>query len=622
MRRALWLSVIVLAVATAAAQSRKPFSDLPGVSDFSATTTQLKASLVPSHIPVASGERFHLAVELQVADGWVYYSPDPGPLVLSAELAVSAEGLIVGEVLWPMDHAKTMTIGDEKVVNNVYTGRVVVYVPITVPDSVSPGTYNVVVQPRGQLCEKICIDIRGVEAMTTVQVGLTSQAHPDWTDEFSAGLAEAIPAAQFKAVHKQAAQAETPADKITSGLGQPGRLTLWAGLGLALLAGVTLNIMPCVLPVIPLRILSIVEMAGQSRRRFVTLGLAFAGGMILFFAAIAVISMILRLTSGQAINISDHFQYPAVRIALAMILVALAANLFGVFTILVPSKLAGLEQRSVRQGHTKSAGMGFMMAVLATPCSFAFLLAAMAWAQVQPLWLGTVAILLIGAGMAAPHVLLAAFPGLLQRLPKPGRWMELFKQAMGFLLLPVAIWLLSTLSEDSWPFWVAGYAVVLTFGLWMWAHWVRYDAALWRKLIVRTLAVVLVVAAGVWMLPKPAPLAVAFERFDTEHIDEARQNGRIVLVKVTAAWCTECRVIDYRIYDASDIAEQLYRRGVVPIKADVTDYDSPASQWLRQTHGGAPPMTILYPPGDGPPRWLIGGFSKQELLQALDEAAE
>jgi len=610
---ALWL---LLVAAPGYAQVGLPAGLLEGLAGDGAAGS-LRVRAIASHTQVKGGQEFLIGLEVSIAEGWVYYSPDPGPIVLGARLDVSAGDWIVGEPLWPPDEPETVSIGAETIVNNVYTGKALVYVPIRVPRTARPGKHTIRLAPGGQICEKVCIDIEGVSASVTVSVGSSAVANPQWSGRIAAGLAAAMTAEQLKASHVEAAAGPV----ATRYFGAGAAMAVWAGLGLALLAGLTLNIMPCVLPVIPLRILSIVEMARKSRRRFVTLGLAFAGGIMLFFVGLAVVSALLRAATGQAVNISDHFQYPAVRIALAMVLVALTANLFGVFHVIVPSRLAALAGESRGQGHVRSLGMGLMMAVLATPCSFAFLFAAMAWAQLQPLWLGTFAILLVGVGMAAPHAILCAFPGLLEKLPRPGRWMELFKQAMGFLLLCVVIWLISTLSEDAWPFWVAAYGAVLAFALWMWANWVRHDASLVRKVVIRGLAAAIAVGAGLWMLPEPDAPADGFESFDESLIAAGRAQGRIVLVKVTASWCTECRVIEHRVYKSPQIARELTARNVLAIKADVTNRGNPASKWLRKGFGGAPPMTIIYPPGDRPAILLPGGFSPADLIRALDAAA-
>ena len=612
---------ILAMVSGASGQIFSPFGTTQA--DFS-VKDYLQVRAIPSHLTVIGGQEFHIALEVRIAPEWVYYSPDPGPIVLPGKLSVTAGQLKVGETLWPKDESKAITIGDETIVNNVYTDLAIIYVPVRVPPDITSGQQEIVVELGGQICKDVCMDIKGVIARVSVQIGPTDRINPEWTDEISAGLSEAMTAEQLTEYHAEIALPQSPTTGQTAIRTYRSERTVWWWIGLALLAGVTLNIMPCVLPVIPLRILSIVSMANESRRRFITLGLAFAAGIMLFFVGVAAVSAILRLAADQTINISDHFQYPAVRIALAMVLVALAVNLFGAFNILVPSKVAALEPGALREGHLKSLGMGFMMAVLATPCSFAFLFAAMAWAQIQPLWLGTVAILLIGAGMAAPHALLAGFPGLVGKLPKPGRWMELFKHSMGFALILVTIWLISTLGQNTRAFWVLAWAVVLGFSLWMWGSWVRYDAALLRRWSVRCLAVLLAVGSGFWMLPARAASTsgVEFEAFNEDRISEARNAGQILLVKVTASWCLECKVVNARIYKAPEVADELRTRGIIAMKADVTDRNRPASKWLRRNIGGAPPQTLIFPPDGRGVIQIVGSFSRDALTAALNDARE
>ena len=587
--------------------------DFPGAGVVEAGQPSLQA--VASHTHVARGQTFHVAADVVIPDGWVYYSPDPGPNVMAGEVVVDAPGLKVGQVLWPRDKAKRDEVGG---VQNVYTSRAIVYVPLTVPAGATAETFDITLTLGGQVCQDVCKNVRGVAAVATMSLAQAAMADPQWAGDsaIAGGLAAAMVPERLKDARggkKQTTQVITAVNAQD--------YTLWTGLGIAVLAGLTLNIMPCVLPVIPLRILSIVRMAGESRRRFVTLGLAFAGGIFLFFVGVAVLNIILRQATSHTLNFSEHFQYREFRIVMAMIVIALAANLFGAFNITVPGRLAASEGGK-QPGHLSSLGMGVMMAVLATPCSFAFLAGALAWAQGQTIALGTVVILLIGLGMAVPHALLCAFPKLVDKLPRPGRWMELFKQSMGFVLLPVALWLLATLGTDTYPFWVAGFGVALAFGLWIWGTWVRFDASLPRKIVIRGLAVVMVVLVGCVALPLPEQAGhVQFVPFDAARIAAARKEGQTVVLKFTATWCTKCKVLEYRVYRTEPLAEAFRQRGVLAMKGDVTDHGTPAAELLRERYGGAPPVTVVYPPGDKPEIVLIGSFTTSDLIAALDAAA-
>jgi len=437
----------------------------------------------------------------------------------------------------------------------------------------------------------------------------------------SAGLKAAVPADVLPQLRAGAAAATRPAGIVSRPQGVAD-LTVWAGVGLALLAGLILNVMPCVLPVIPLRVLSLARMAGESRRRRIAMGLAFAGGIVLFFVAIAAVNVVFRLAWQRSFSVGGLFGFQGVRIAMALVLVALAANLFGLFTVVVPRRLAAMNRPAQgRGGCASSMGMGLMMAVLATPCSFAILAQAFAWSQLVSLWLGTIAIVLIGVGMAVPHAVLAAFPALLEKLPRPGRWMELFKQSMGFLLLPVAVWLIFAGPGDSYPAWVVAYAVVLAACLWVGGSWVRHDAPPARKGIVRAVAAALAVAAGIWMLTPPAPAAVPFEPFDLARIQQAGRDRRTVLIQFTSATCLSCYYLEKTVYNDPAVARALAGREVLPVKGDVTDASGPAGKMLREQFTGAPPLTVILPPGGGKVVRLDGKFTKAKLIEALDEAA-
>ncbi len=566
----------------------------------------LRASAVSSHETAVPGDTVHVALVLDIDEKGAFYGTDPGKYAKPAVLTVDAGGLDAGDPVWPAPQRYEQDLAGETVVQWVYKNEAVVYVPITIPADAGKKNYTIALNMDGQVClPDKCID---VDAAAEVAIAVGDETVPNlaWNDRFAAGIEEARAAA---ATDRRPAAGGTPPGGVTD-------LTVFSGLGLALLAGLILNIMPCVLPVIPIRIISLVTMAGQDRRRMVTLGLAFAAGIVLFFVAVAAANIVFRLAFEQIFTISGLFQYRAARVILALIIVAVAANLLGAFEILVPGRIAGMGQGG-GGGHLSSVGMGLMMAVLATPCSFAILANAVAWAQYVPLWLGTVAIVLIGVGMAVPHALLAAFPSLVEKLPQPGNWMENFRKLMGFILLPVAVWLIHAGSADAYPAWVTAYAVVLVMCLWIWGSWVRYDASFIRKLLVRSIAGGIAVAAGIVMLSPPGEDLVDFRDYDTAAIRRARENGRTVLVKFTSATCTSCIIIDRTVYSDPAVASKLAEENILPVVADVTDADSAAARVLKERYTAAPPLTVLLPP-DGEPVRLDGKFSSADLIEKID----
>ncbi len=626
LRRRTTLCLLLLVAGVAWAQGRPAEMTAEPAQWESPGNSYIHVEVVPSLSGAPVGEAFHIAVKLTIDEGWVLYSPDPGATDLFAPLA----GEVVGEssqlefdqALWQMDEQHSADAGDgEIIISNVYQGGTVVYLPARVLSGAG-GEANATITLSGQLCSDASFQCLNVEKTASVTVRVSDAAidNPAWTGELARGLGEAVSEEQLR-LGRAARSASGSGDSILSQVGP--NWSLWTGLAIAVLAGLILNVMPCVLPVIPIRVMSLVDAAHGSRGRFVSLGLAFSGGIVLFFVGLGVVNVVLRLATAGVLSWGRHFQLESFRIALGMLMVALACNLFGLFNVIVPRRLMEMDSGvSARAGgHVGAAGMGLMMAVLATPCSFALLMSVLGWAAVQPIWLGTTAIVLMGGGMAAPHAVLTAFPSLVSKLPKPGRWMELLKQGMGFAILAVAAWLVGTLSETSYVMRVTIFGVTLAFALWMWGAWVRYDAPLGRKLVVRAGALAVVIVAGIFLLPSPAPLAVEFEPFSQARIADAGSEGSIVLVKFSATWCISCKWVDRTIYDNQDVARQLLDLGVVTIKGDVSESNSPANALLYGQLKGAPPLTVIYPPGDGPAIRLEGKFSRADLTAALDRAA-
>jgi thiol:disulfide interchange protein DsbD len=414
--------------------------------------------------------------------------------------------------------------------------------------------------------------------------------------------------------------------KDTAFGGKPARPAPWApypvgiALALAFAAGLSLNVMPCVWPVLPLIIMRIAKQSHGSRTKSAALGLAFCAGIILFFACLAGANAALRLLYHTLLQWGDQFRNPVFVASMAVLLVILAEFCFGVFTIGIPASISG--GGSSGTGYAGAAATGFLAAVLSTPCSFAILAAAFAWAQAQSLPLGTLAILVIGAGMAAPYAVLTSTPALSQRLPRPGRWMELFKQAVGFILLAVAIKLIAAVPQSHRTR-VLYFAVAAAFCAWIWGGWVGYETARGRRWLFRAVAVALAVAAG-WLLFAPAAAdGIDWQPYDGGRLEEAVAAGRPVLVKFTAEWCLSCQVVDATVYKRAGIADLIRRKGVLAMRGDTTVSGQPATVDLKERFAepGVPVSIFFTPAREEPARWRGLGFAGelQDLLEGLED---
>jgi len=532
--------------------------------------------------PVRMGGQPGIAAIFEGTDDLHYYAkPETAPAP-GFELKVEAQskGLEFGRAVFPKWGAFVDSLGNEI---EVYVGRFVVFVPITAVGAPA----EVAVAEAGD----VDVKITGIACTSTVCLPPFEKmlrTRIDWSQRDS-----------WKSIRLELA-------------GAPD-YSVWFALALAFIAGLALNIMPCVWPILPLVIMRIVDQAKSGRKQSVMMGLAFCIGILLFFACLAGANIILKSFYDRRLSWGDHLRNPVVVTALALLMIVMALFMFGIFTITVPSSIAS--KSGSGKGYVGSLGMGFLAAILSTPCSFGILTLAFVWAQGQPLPLGTLAIMVIGLGMAAPYAVLTSMPGWLKRLPRGGRWMELFKQALGFVLLVIAVKLIKAVPADN-RINLLYFAVVLSFCIWVWGTWVTYGTRLSRKLLVRGIAVLLVVPAG-WFFSRPE--LVDWQDYDSALIESAKSERKPVLIKFTADWCTNCEVVDKFVFMRKDIAELIDEKGVLAVKGDTTKATQPATLDLKNVYEEpGVPVTMLFLPGETEPRRLRKLFFADELRALLE----
>jgi thiol:disulfide interchange protein len=390
---------------------------------------------------------------------------------------------------------------------------------------------------------------------------------------------------------------------------------------LALLAGLSINVMPCVLPVIPLILARLIDQSKQPGGSRLATGIAFCAGVILFFAVFALISAIINLTTGAVLDLNSLFRYPSAVIVLFLAIVFFGLAMLDVVTLSLPSSVTGRQSTAASLAGT--AGIGFFAAILSTPCSGALLGFVLVWAQTQPLSVSTIAIILMGVGMALPYAVIVSVPSLLERIPKPGTWMEVFKKSTAFLLFFIAVKLtLAALPKDRLLN-VLMYGIIFSFCVWMWGKWVGFSTPAGRKWAVRAIAVALAVGAGLWLLPAPPKVSIDWQPYDRALIQQATAAGRPVLLKFTADWCSNCKLLDSRVFHDPEVAHLIEQKNVLPIRADTTLFDYPATIDLTKVYGeaGNVPVTIVLRP-DGQLWKKRGIFGKDELIAILKAIPE
>jgi thiol:disulfide interchange protein DsbD len=413
----------------------------------------------------------------------------------------------------------------------------------------------------------------------------------------------------IRPVAANATPRSTPTSPAAPTLGLP-RALLFGFLG-----GFILNLMPCVLPVIALKILGFLRQAGESRQRVFRLGAAFVGGIYAWFLALAV-AMVAARALGHSLNWAFQFQNPGFVLGAMLFLLVFALNLLGVFEVWLPGT-DRLAAASDREGYGGAFLHGVFATLLATPCTAPFLGSALGFALGQG---GLVVVALFAAiatGMSLPYLLLTAQPAWMRWIPKPGTWMVRFKQAMGFLLLGTVVWLLgvygslhgSGVGSAQWLLLAVGAAC------WIFGTWFTPVASGVERTFA-SVAIVAILAAG-FALGRPTAVE-GWEPWSPERVAALRAEGKPIFVDFGAEWCTNCKYNERFVLSKASVREAM--RGVTTLRADWTKGDPAITAELRRLGRGGVPVYLVYPAGKGEPELLPELLTESTVLEALQRA--
>lgn len=401
--------------------------------------------------------------------------------------------------------------------------------------------------------------------------------------------------------------------------------SLGAALLLALLGGALLNLMPCVFPVLSLKVMGFAQHAGEHRKLW-SGGLAYTAGVVLSFVALAGLLLALR-AAGEQLGWGFQLQSPGFVAALALLFTLIGLNLAGVFELstLLPSGLATLR---ARHPVVDSFLTGVLAVGVASPCTAPFMGVALGVALSMPAAQALAVFAALGLGMALPYLLVTTLPRVAGWLPRPGAWMVHFKVAMAFPMFATVVWLLWVLGQqtslDAAAAWL-GALVVLAFVAWVFgnAGFGRTGRLGWGAVAVGLLAVTLS-----WALPQlhsraiaaPSASSAAGERWQPwspQKVAEATAQGRPVFVDFTAAWCVSCQFNKRTTLSNASLLADFEQRGVVLLRADWTARDATIAAELQRLGRSGVPVYALYAPGTNTPRLLSEILSVDEVRSAL-----
>ncbi len=466
-----------------------------------------------------------------------------------------------------------------------------------------------------------------------------------WPTEFSGLLVTGTAGTTNREASEIRVKIKSTTDGATSpsggNLAGSGSKSLLAMLGLAFLGGLILNIMPCVLPVIALKILGFVSQSRDDPRRVRRLGVIYTLGVLASFLAMAAVVIGVK-QAGNAASWGMQFQNPQFLIGMTVLVTLVALNLFGVFEVLLGGgamNTAG--SLASKEGDAGAFFNGVLATALATPCTAPALSIALGFAFAQSAAVILVTFSAIGLGLAAPYLALCWQPQWLRFLPKPGAWMEKFKNAMGFPMLATAVWLFSvTLVHfgKGAAFWLGLFLVLIALAAWVWGEFVQRGTR--GRTAARIVSILLILAAYVWVLEgelswrnpivpsqnrsglENRPDGVQWQVWSPGAVDQARRSGRPVLVDFTADWCATCQVNKKTSLEITSVRDKLQEIDGIALLGDYTRKDSAILEELQRHDRAAVPLVLVYPAdATKPPEILSEILTPRLVLEALDRAA-
>lgn len=559
-------------------------------------------SMAPDRTGYEPGEEVEIAALLEIEEHWHTNSHQPtyDYLIPTTLTLFVPEGWPEPTIEYPEPILGTFTFAEEPL--SVFEGSTVIRASFRIPDDAPHG----LAQVRGELRYQACDDTTCLPPVTTtaaVEIPVGERGAPQAAELFS----------------------EAGAGGGGGSDSGPAWRELLGYLLLGLLGGLILNAMPCVLPVLSLKLFAIVKSAGMGRREIVRNGLATTAGILASFWFLAALAIGAR-AAGRAVGWGIQFQEPAFVTFLAIVVLLFSLNMWGLFEITLPGRIAQAAGTSASKeglgGHFVS---GLFATLMATPCSAPFLGPAIGFAMTQSSARIAGIFTAVGVGMATPYLVLAAWPRATRFLPRPGAWMVRLKEVMGFLLFGAAIWLFYVLAAQlsaarlAW-IQLALLALVVT----VWLRSVARRKTLGRLAMV---GVVGAIAGTLWIAATSPPsrsLAAAeaaagghveWVAFDEDRARELAAGGTPVFVDVTADWCFTCKVNERLVLDTPTIAQAFEERGVVAMKADWTNRDEAIGNYLADHGRYGLPFYLLYRPGQDP--HLFGELITQEGVRRV-----
>jgi thiol:disulfide interchange protein DsbD len=502
----------------------------------------------------------------------------------------------------------------------VFEGTAIAYIPVVVEPEAALGLASTTVTVKYQACDdKVCL----FPMTATVDVAVTIVA--PGTAAQAPGVDPATFSSFDNSIFTKMLAGEVTPDK-------PFEFNLFGrsftidphGVGLVLLlllafvGGFVLNLTPCVLPVIPIKIMSLQHSAGTAPRR-ILLGTIMSVGVVAFWIAIGLAMAFVKGFSAA----NQLFQNPYFTLGIGLFVAAMAVGMLGLFAVKLPNWVYEIDPK--RESIVGSFLFGIMTAVLATPCIAPFGGAAMAWATKQPIAVLLATFSAIGLGMSLPYLVLAIFPQLVARVPRTGPASELVKQVMGILMLAVAVFFIGSgidplvrLPVDPairWHWWIVG-GLVIAAAIWLVVRTWQFTTKPGRR-VFWTFAGLILGAVGGWVgvnFSSHGP--IDWVGYTPERLAAATKDGKVVVLDFTAEWCLNCKALENGVLHRSDIVALFKSGKAIPMRVDLTGDNTNGATKLKELQWVGIPLLAIYGPSQPEPL-KYDTYTVQTVLDAV-----
>ncbi|MCK9281853.1 MAG: thioredoxin family protein [Melioribacteraceae bacterium] len=578
----------------------------------------VKVKLSKSNITSAVGGSFEVRIIADIKDGFHINSNKPKEDFLIPMVVSSGNKLFpIAKVSYPTPKEELLKVSPVPV--SIYSGEISVALNFVVGKNVSPGDYVIPIEFNFQACDdetcfppdviktnlNLKIEKGNGEAVTspletsaTSENSATSGTIPQDSDSLNVSGTDGttVPATVSDTTTNVPAM-ESDADQ-----------SILLAILFAFIGGIILNLMPCVLPVLSLKIMGFIKQAGEERSKLRKHGLAFTFGVLISFWALAGLLLILR-AGGEYLGWGFQLQSPSFVIVLSVLLFLFGLSLFGVFEIGVTLTAVG-QNAPKGSTYTGSFFSGILATIVATPCTAPFMGSALGFALSQPAYVSMLIFTALGLGMALPYVLLTSIPALLKFVPKPGAWMETFKQFMGFLMVATVLWLIWVLSLQTGAEGVLillGSLLLVSLSGWIYGRWSVLHKPLATRRIAQVISGLILIGALALSITYIKPISastdavhsqglIEWRTFSPELVAQLRSQNKPVFIDFTAAWCLSCQVNEKVAFGSEEVQKAFADKGIIALKADWTNKDEVIAKELAKFGRNSVPLYVLYLP--------------------------